>query len=261
MFDVILLKHNTRHVGGCFYIIKLIIMQEEQGSIIVSNEVYAKLPGVMLVTGKAKVTTDKINNESIQQYLQDSWVKLQSKVTNESSEESSRVQQWCDALKQAGVPVKDYPPSIKAIAKRALKGGEPFSINPIVDTYNAISMDLALPFGAYDTATLAGELRIRLSAGGENFMALGSEKNEPNVSGEIVFADDANILTRMFLWRQSHNCKITEDTNEFIYICEIAGSMGMDMAHTAQQLIHQKLSELLGAEISNSQIQTASSQS
>ena len=57
------------------------------------------------------------------------------------------IQSWNEILKAAGVKIKDFPPSVQSIAKRAGKGGEVFSVNPIVDAYNAITMELALPFG------------------------------------------------------------------------------------------------------------------
>jgi DNA/RNA-binding domain of Phe-tRNA-synthetase-like protein len=232
-------------------------MSQNQGAIQVSPEVWQKLPGALLITGVATVTPGKADVQAIKLCLQSSWDALQGQAIEETSEESKRIQQWCDVLKQAGVHTKDYPPSIKAIAKRVLKGGEPFSINPIVDTYNAISMDLALPFGAYDNAELAGNLQIRISPGGESFTALGSDKNEPTVPEEIVFADDTDILTRMFLWRQSHKSKITDQTTEFTFICELLETMGPDILQRAYTLIPAKLITLLGAEVSNLQIQKA----
>ena len=231
---------------------------EQKYPIIVSKEVYQKLPGVMLITGVAKVNSENIKQEAVKEYLNSSWKSLQAKVADETSVEFKQIQQWCDTLKVSGISVKDYPPSIKAISKRALKGGEVFSINPIVDAYNAISMDLALPFGAYDKAELVGSLQIRLSSGNEDFIGLGSEKNESTESGEIVFADERSILTRMFLWRQSGKCKITSQTTEFVFICEVAGVMGLETAKRAQEYIEQKLIYLLGAEIVNMQIQTES---
>lgn len=223
----------------------------------VHEDVYKKLPGLMLITGRAKVDPTQVNESAIKAFLTESWQNLQKTVADETSEGSRRIQQWCDELKQSGVSIKDYPPSIKAIAKRALKGGDVFSIHPIVDTYNAISMSLALPFGAYESAAMDGELRIRLSAGGEGFVGLGSDKDEPTVPGEIVFSDDHTVLTRMFLWRQSGKGKITPETREFIFICELAGSMGRDVAEKARDFIERKLVELLGAEISDMEIQTA----
>lgn len=231
-------------------------MDQQTKAVIISPEVFEKLPGLVFISGFAKVDQSKIRNlDNIKNYLEQSWQGLQQKVSDPNSEESKRIQLWTETLKASGVKVKDFPPSIQAIAKRATKGGPAFSINPVVDVYNAISMELALPLGAYDTAVLKGELLLRLSAGGEPFIGLGSSESDPTIPGEIVFSDNEEILTRMFLWRQSHNAKITNDTTKFIFVSELLNDMGSDIVERAKNLIVEKMQSLLGAEISNLTVQ------
>jgi DNA/RNA-binding domain of Phe-tRNA-synthetase-like protein len=232
-------------------------MTENTTPVQVSENVFGKLPELVLISGVAELSNEKLPDVgAIKAYLNESWEKLKQNVANEGSAESVRVQQWIDALKAAGVHVKDFPPSIKAIVKRALKGGEPFSINPVVDTYNAISMELALPLGAYDLGQLKGGLQLRLSQGAENFIALGSSENDPTLPDEIVYSDRENILTRMFLWRQSNKGKITTDTKKFVFVCELLTSMEPNLQTQAQDLIVQKMESLLGANVSNVTVQT-----
>ena len=65
---------------------------------------------------------------------------------------------------------------------------------------------------------------------------------------EIVFADDNDILTRHFLWRQSDKAKITENTKEFIFVCELLSDMGEDVIEKAKALISSRFRSLLGVE-------------
>jgi DNA/RNA-binding domain of Phe-tRNA-synthetase-like protein len=229
-------------------------MTNDQNAVQVSPEVFNQLPSLVLISGVADLASTP-DTSAIKTYLDQSWEKLKQKLVDDNSEESVRIQRWNDYLKNAGIHVKDYPPSIKAIAKRAAKGGEPFSINPIVDTYNAICMDLALPLGAYDLSQLDGSLQLRLSQGAENFVALGSDKNDPTLAGEIVYSDQSDILTRMFLWRQSIKAKIGGDTKHFVFVCELLDTMEEGLEARAKKTILSQMEDLLGARISTVSVQ------
>lgn len=218
----------------------------------VSDEVYKKLPGLILITGKAKMGEPDV--KGISEYLNKSWVKLGDEIGPDGPKAHPLINTWRETLRSVGVPVKECPPSIEAIGKRAIKGGAPFSINPIVDTYNALSMDLALPLGAYNVSDMNGELHVRLSTGGEKFTALGSNETDVTVANEIIFSDSSDVLTRHFLWRQSEKCKITPQTSEFIFVCELMSVMGEELVEKAQTLIQSKFLELLKCEIVDLQV-------
>lgn len=224
--------------------------------IAIQDEVFGKLPGLVLISGLVELGS--VNEESkkhIASYLQESWNKLGAVVQDPASPESQRIKQWYDAFQKVGISVKKFPPSIHAIAKRAVKGGEPFRINPIVDTYNAISMQLGLPLGAYDAEDVVGDMRLKLSSGAEDFMALGSTENDPTIPGEILYSDTEGVLTRMFLWRQSQRSKIGDDTKKFVFVCELLESMGEDIVEQAKTLIIEKMETLLSASVSAVSIQ------
>jgi len=224
--------------------------------IAIEDEVFGKLPGLVLISGMAELgPVSEEKKKEIAAYLDASWGKLGRTVQDSDSPGAKRIGQWYACFREAGISVKHFPPSIHAIAKRAAKGGEPFRINPIVDTYNGISMDLALPLGAYDTADIAGGLRLKLSPGGEDFIALGSTENDPTVPGEILYGDDKGVLTRMFLWRQSQRSKIVDGTAKFIFVCELLEDMGEEMVERAKARIIEKMETLLGASVSSVSIQ------
>jgi DNA/RNA-binding domain of Phe-tRNA-synthetase-like protein len=83
-------------------------------------------------------------------HLISSWSKLTEAVREHGHKTHPLIAQWREALRNTGVPLKKCPPSIEAIPKRTTKSESPFSINPIVDTYDAISMDLVLPYKGYE---------------------------------------------------------------------------------------------------------------
>ncbi|MGD2126449.1 MAG: phenylalanine--tRNA ligase beta subunit-related protein, partial [Desulfobacteraceae bacterium] len=171
------------------------------GTFVISKDVFKRIPGLIIISGLLKV--GKPAREAISRYLNASWSKLSQEVVEQGYKAHPLIAQWRAALRDAGVPLKRCPPSIEAIAKRATKNDTPFSINPVVDTYNAISMDLMLPFGAFDIMHLNGPLYLRVSNGQEPFRPLGSGEPQETEEGEIVYADTSDILTRHFLWRQA----------------------------------------------------------
>jgi DNA/RNA-binding domain of Phe-tRNA-synthetase-like protein len=156
---------------------------------------------------------------------------------------------WREALMAAGISVKRRPPSIEAMARRAWKGHDAFSINPIVDTYNALSMELCLPLGAWDLDEMNGGLQLRISEGGEPFQALGAGDVEETEPVEIVYSDVSEVLSRHFLWRQSDKAKITEHTKRFVFVSELVEAMGEDVLSRARERIEHQFTHLLNGDV------------
>src|SRR5688500_242350 len=116
--------------------------------LIVAPEIYERIPGLVVLSGVVDVTQP--NAGQIKDYLQEGCQDLRKEVLETGYKTQPRIAQWREALIGARIPVKAYPPSIEAIAKRAMSVPTPFSISPIVDAYNAMSMELVLPLGAFD---------------------------------------------------------------------------------------------------------------
>jgi len=213
-------------------------------SLRIAEGITAKIPGLVIIVGLLDVGTPQ--TQLISRYLASSWQKLSDAVQDSGIKKHPHIEMWRKVLRRAGVPLKKCPPSIEAIAKRTTKSDSPFSINPVVDTYNAISMDMVLPFGAFDLDQLDGSLALRICGQPEPFTPLGGVRQEETVVGEIVYADDADILTRHFLWRQAEKGKISGASRRCVFICELLSSMGEDTIQHTKKLIEEKFSSLLG---------------
>jgi DNA/RNA-binding domain of Phe-tRNA-synthetase-like protein len=217
--------------------------------LVTTSEIYKRIPGLILITGIVDLTQP--NKKAINEYLHESWYKLRTEVLEKGYRTQPLIAQWRSALTDAGIHVKHFAPSIEAIAKRTINMAEPFRINPFVDAYNAISMNLILPLGAYDVDELSGNLQLRTAKQGESFSALGGSSNEPTIESEIIYADDCDVLTRQFLWRQSEKAKITENTKQFLFVCELLESMGSEVVIHAEKLIKTKFKEFFNVEVKN----------
>lgn len=128
------------------------------------------------------------------------------------------IQIWRDAYKKFKTK-KGARSSIEALLKRVHNGNHIGNINPLVDIYNSISLSYGFPCGGEDLDKFTGDVRLTKAKGNEEFIALGSDENNPPYEGEIVYKDDEGAICRCFNWRESVRTMLTENTkNAFLCI-------------------------------------------
>ena len=113
-----------------------------------------------------------------------------------------------------------YPPSIQALIKRILKGGSLPRINPLVDSYNVISLKYRVCVGAEDLEHCAGNVFLAPADGSEHFVPLGETVEDPPKSGEWVYKDDTGVICRKLNWREGDRTKITPETKHAVVVIE-----------------------------------------
>ena len=106
--------------------------------------------------------------------------------------------------------------SIEALLRRIDKGNAVGSINPLVDLYNAISLTYGLPCGMEDLDAVKGDLRLAITQGGDDFLALGDEAPDPTLPGELCYLDDIGGVCRCWNWRDGQRTMLTEHTKRAI---------------------------------------------
>lgn len=127
---------------------------------------------------------------------------------------------WRDAF-QKFKKKKGNRASIEALLARVDKGNYVGGINPLVDVYNAISLTYGLPIGGEDIDNFAGNLRLTVSEeGGDEFMALGDEENNPTLPGELCYLDDIGAVCRCWNWRDGKRTMLTGNTKNAFMILE-----------------------------------------
>lgn len=110
--------------------------------------------------------------------------------------------------------------SIEALLKRIDQGKPLGTINPLVDIYNSISLSFALPAGGEDIDKLDGDLHLGVAQGGEAFLPLGAEADEPALPGEVIYYDNSGAVCRCFNWREAQRTMLTEDTKNVVLVLE-----------------------------------------
>jgi len=132
-----------------------------------------------------------------------------------------RIASWHDAYRRFGTNPRRSRPSLDALSRRMRKTGSLPRISPAVDAYNLISVTHGTPAGAFDMASLNGDVAIRFAQPGDTFVPLGEPDvvEEPS-PGEVVYALGDRVLTRHWNHRDSDETKVTEASTEVVFILE-----------------------------------------
>jgi DNA/RNA-binding domain of Phe-tRNA-synthetase-like protein len=95
--------------------------------------------------------------------------------------------------------------------------------------------------GGHDLDTLQGNIYLRFAEGWEPFIPMGGGETITVPKGELVYRDDAEVLTRNWVWRQCDKDKATEQTRNIFLPVDVLGEVGKERV---DEIIHE-LSELI----------------
>lgn len=197
---------------------------------IVHPQGFTHFPGMRLAVAIADGINNTASHSEIEARWRTTWRNAEKESVHGNAQSHPRTLPWRERFRALGVSTKEYPPAHQAILRRALKGGEPFRINPLVDFYNAVSLEYVVPVGGFDLDAVEGPLELRLTREGDHFTALDDEAAVQVPPGEIAYADGQTVLTRHFVWRQARTGLIGAETRRVFLVSEVLGELGTDLA-------------------------------
>jgi len=128
---------------------------------------------------------------------------------------------WRRAFRAFGVDPTTYRSAGEALLRRLAKQGSIPSINALVDIGNLVAIRYGLPVAMFDQRSVAGATTVRFAAGTESFTDLGSGERETPAQGEVIFIDDAGLVSaRRWCWRQSAESASGPETTEVLVTVE-----------------------------------------
>lgn len=181
-------------------------------SFIVEKAVFEKLPDYCVGVVVAQGLDNHRVNEAVTRMLDDAAAGFAQTNKEANIRELTGVKACRDAFQTLGMNPNKFMCSIEALMKRVQKNGALPHINTIVDLGNAFSLNYQLPMGAHDIDKLEGDIEIRFSTTADHFQPMGESETEAMPDGELVYASGSTVKTRRWIWRQSEDGKITEDT-------------------------------------------------
>ena len=185
----------------------------------VSREVFEKLDNVCFGVIVAKGIDNTLEKSEIIEKLNQAIQDCEEKFKDTKVKELEDILYYRDAFKKLEINPNKFMSSIEAMLTRTSKGKGLPSISPIVDLGNSVSLKYMVPLGAHDIDTLNGDIEVRFSKEGDTFIPLGCEEAEILEDGELIYSAGDNVRTRRWIWRQSEQGKITnESKNIFLPI-------------------------------------------
>jgi DNA/RNA-binding domain of Phe-tRNA-synthetase-like protein len=128
---------------------------------------------------------------------------------------------WRRAFTGFGVKPTQYRNAAESLLRRLTKRGDIPTINLLVDMANLISIKHRVPIAVFDQRNVSGETTVRFATGMERFTDLGSDTASTPESGEVIFVDDAGVVSaRRWCWRQSAGSAAGPETVETLITIE-----------------------------------------
>ncbi|MCP1626988.1 B3/B4 domain-containing protein [Pseudomonas nitroreducens] len=159
---------------------------------------------------------------------------------------------WAEVFRRFGAKPQRTPCSAEALRKRALRDGSLPSIDPVVDLYNAISVQFAIPVGGENLAAYTGTPRLVIADGSETFdtMKDGAPAHESPEAGEVIWRDEMGVTCRRWNWRQGVRTRLDAEAQHMWFILESLPEMPLEALREAgDQLVAGLLAMMPGARV------------
>lgn len=205
--------------------------------------------GVLVVRGlKPAAAVPPEDAAAVARLLRDANEQANRHLTSNTISENEAVRVWREAYRRFKTK-KGARCSIENLLKRVLKGNPVGSITPSVDVYNAISLKYALPVGGEDLDALAGDLRLGITEGGDPFLPIGEDEDDPTLPGELCYRDDEGAVCRCWNWRDGVRTALSDDSADAFLAIECVEPERMKDCQAAIDRLAELLERYLGATV------------
>jgi DNA/RNA-binding domain of Phe-tRNA-synthetase-like protein len=159
----------------------------------------------------------------------------QSLLTHEAAWAQAHLLEWADVFRRFGAKPQRTPCSAEALHKRVLRDGSMPSIDPVVDLYNAVSIQYAIPVGGENISAYQGAPQLVIATGTELFDTIknGEPANESPGAGEVIWRDDIGATCRRWNWRQGIRTRLDANASHMWFILESLPAMPLAALHEA----------------------------
>lgn len=153
--------------------------------------------------------------------FRDETVAVRARIGATPLSELPTVTAWRRVFRGFGVDPTQYRSAAEALLRRLIRQGELPSIGTLVDVATLVSIRHALPVAVFDLRGISGGTTVRFARGDEPWADLGSSLAEHPEPGEVIFADEADVVSaRRWCWRQSAGSAARLDTTDILVTVE-----------------------------------------
>ena len=156
--------------------------------------------------------------------------------------ESRAIKEWRHAFQTFGVKPSKYRSSIEQLYRRALKGDIIHTRFPLVNLYCYVSLIQMVPMGGYDFQKTQGDIAVRLTTQGEEFVAIGEHQPMSCDPGVVVYSDDTGIICWAWNHRDAGRTCLDTETEKAIFFVDSALHDSRGRASVAIELLTEIMS-------------------
>jgi len=186
----------------------------------IDDKIFEKFPelniGIIVTNG----IDNKGSVDDIHKLMKEKEGGIRSNFNIETLSQNPKIEAWRKAYSIFGAKPKKYHCCAENLYRMILGGIELKSINKLVDIYTYILIKYMIPLGGDDLDKIDGDIILKFAKGDEPFTELNKGEVTNPKEGEIVYADDKEILCRRWNWRECDKSKMTEDTKNAILVVE-----------------------------------------
>jgi DNA/RNA-binding domain of Phe-tRNA-synthetase-like protein len=185
------------------------------------SEILEQFPGIVGGVIHATGVTNGATPPALAKAFADEQAAVRIRIGDTPLSELPALAAWRRVFRGFGVDPTQYRSAAEALLRRLTKQGELPSIGTLVDLANLVSIRHALPVAVLDLASVSGGIAVRLARGDERWTDLGSSESEHPEAGEVIFADEADVVVaRRWCWRQSAESAAREGTTDILITVE-----------------------------------------
>lgn len=144
---------------------------------------------------------------------------------------------WRQAFETLGLSAQRHQPSHISLLSRVLEPVDLPNINCITNIINALQLENLLPIGAHDFDQIEGDISVGYNEKSLSFIPRQAEKSEEVNQDEVVHADQNNVLTRKWCWRQGKKDLTNKDTRNVLVFINSLSNSDEEIRQIAEKLL------------------------
>jgi DNA/RNA-binding domain of Phe-tRNA-synthetase-like protein len=205
-----------------------------------SNDVIYAFPATRGGVIHARELENATSPSSLDQLYRSEQAQVREAIGDSPLSEIPSLKAWRATFSGFGVKPTQYRSAAEALLRRLTKQGDIPSINPLVDMANLVSIRWRMPVAVFDQTMVTGVTTVRFAEGHEEFKDLGSDLPTNPEPGEVVFVDEADLVSaRRWCWRQSDQSAARATTVEVLITVEGQhADAEAEVAGATQDLLH-----------------------
>jgi DNA/RNA-binding domain of Phe-tRNA-synthetase-like protein len=187
------------------------------------DDVLRKFPELRVLMREVKDIRVSEIDPRLEEFKEDVYAEVRHEFILEGLKDAPIFRAYRNFLWRIGIDPTKVRPAAEALIRRVLGGRTIPRINTVVDAYNLASMTTCIALAVFDTNRLNGDIIMRFSTKGEEFLGMGRDKPVILTGGEIVMTDALRLLA-IYPHRDAEYSKITLQTNDLMIIsCGVPG--------------------------------------